>query len=159
MKNGEYDAVVEGSPAAAQIAQKAMQSLAQAATEQIQKADKALEEARQANAPEWVGMQFANAVNLKSAAEKDLQTERFLNSIRNSEAAVKAAQEAQARAYQLQSEQNLRRADEFLVQAKRAEQDRLSPLAYRQAVQAREETLRQIEQKQFKDGYESRWIP
>lgn len=155
MKNGEYEAVVEGSPAAAKIVQTALQSLAQSATEFIQKAEKALDEARQANAPEWVGMQFANAVNLKSAAEKDLQTERFLNSIRNSEAAVKAAQDAQARAYQLQSEQNLRRADEFLAQAKQAEQDRLSPLAYRQAVQAREETLRLIEQKQFKEGFDN----
>ncbi|HOJ58996.1 MAG TPA: hypothetical protein PK878_01795 [bacterium] len=155
LKNKEYDAVVEGSPAAAQIAQKALQALAQAAREHIQKAEKALEEARQANAPDWVGMQFANAVNLRSAAEKNLLTERYLDSIRNSEAAVKTAGDAQARAYQLQTEQNLRRADEFLAQAKRAEQDRLSPLAYRQAVQTREATIRLIEQRQYREGYES----
>jgi len=155
MKQDEIEAVVEGSPAAAAVVNQAIVSLAKAANEFIQKAQTALDEANTAKASDWVPMQYANSINLKSAAVKELEQDRYLSCIRNAEQSINAAKEAEAKAYQLQTEQNLRKADEWIAVAKRAEQDRLSPLAYREAVQAVNESTELYKKQQFKMSYQS----
>ena len=153
MKGGEYETVVSESPAAVTVVQDALQVLEKSTSEYVEQADAALGDAKTSGAPEWVGVQFANATNLRSAAEKDRQAKKYLSSIRNSESAIKAAQDAESKAYQLQTEQNLRKADDFLALAKRAEQDRLSPLAYRKALESREESVRLIKQGNSKEAF------
>lgn len=155
MKNGEYEAVVDGSPDAAAVVQSALESLSGSVSQYIARAEQAIDSAKAAGAPEWVGVQFANASNLKAAAERDRAAKKFLSSIQNAESAIKIAQDSEAKAYQLQTDQNLRKADDFLAVARRAEQDRLSPLAYRKALESREESVRLLQQNQFKNAFEN----
>ncbi len=153
MRNGQYDAVVEGVPSAVEVVNQGIQVLAQAARDFIDKAQTALEEAETAKAKDWVPMQYANAVNLKSAAAEELEQDRYLSAIRNAESSIKAAKEAEARAYQLQTEQNLQKANDLITLAKRAEQDRLSPLAYRKAVNTIEEASNLYKSREYQESY------
>ncbi len=153
MKNGEFEAVVEGVPSAKEVVEQGIQALEKGTQVFIDKAQTALDEAQEAKAQDWVPMQYANAVNLKSAAKKELEQDRYLASIRNSEASINAAQDAEAKAYQLQTEQNLNKANELMVLAKRAEQDQLSPLAYREAVETINETSELDKNRQFENAY------
>ncbi|MEW6238941.1 MAG: hypothetical protein AB1656_26455 [Candidatus Omnitrophota bacterium] len=154
MKSGEYEAVESGVDAAAALADEGIKALEKAAGDFIAKTQTALDDAKTAKATEWVGMQYANAVNLKAAAAEELNKQRFLSSIRKSEAAIQAAKESEGKAYQLQSNQNLNKANDFMILAKQARQDQLSPLAYRKAMEAREETTALIAKKEFKPAYQ-----
>ncbi len=155
MKKGEFETVVAESPQAAQAVTAALDVLSQSTAKIAAQADAALKSAEIAGAKQWVGVQFANASNLKSAADKDLAAKRFLSSIRNSESAIKSANDSEGKAYKLQTEQNLRKVDDFLALAKRAEQDRLSPLAYRKAIQSKEETNNLLDHDQFKNAFQN----
>lgn len=155
MKNGEYEAVVAAVTDVVKVVDSAVGALAESTSKYIDKTDEALNEAKTANAPEWVGVQYANAVNLKAAAEKDQKSKKFLASIRNAEASIKVAKDAEAKAYRLQTDQNIRKSDEYLVTAKRAEQDRLSPLAYRKAIESRDESVRLLDQGEAKNAYQN----
>ncbi|MBN2326659.1 MAG: hypothetical protein JXR73_05845 [Candidatus Omnitrophica bacterium] len=155
MKSGQYEEVAAGSPDAKTVVESALNALGESAAAYIGKAEAALNDAKASGAPEWVGVQYANAVNLKSAAERDQQSDKYLSSIRNAESAIQSAHNAEAKAYQLQTDQNLRKVDEFMALAKRAEQDRLSPLAYRRALESREETAGLLQANQEKKAYET----
>jgi hypothetical protein len=155
MKKGEYETVVAQSPEAAKTVTAALDVLSQSTAKIAAKAAAALKSAETAGAKQWVGVQFANASNLKSAADKDLGAKKFLASIRNAESAIKSAQDAEGKAYKLQTEQNIRKVDDFIALAKRAEQDRLSPLAYRKAIQSKEETNNLLDHDQFKNAFQN----
>ncbi len=153
MKQGDYEQVQAGADAAVAVVQKGIDALSQAAQNFIDNAEQALEKAKVAKAPEWVGMQHANAVNLKSAAIQELEKENFLSSIRKSEAAIDAANSAEGKAYQLRAKQNLGKADDFMALAKQARQDQLSPLAYRKASDSIEQTNSLIANNEFENAY------
>ena len=153
LKAGEYESVVAGESDAVKVVQESLASLAASSAEYIQKANAALTDAQEAQAPKVVALQYANAVNFKDAAQKELGSQRYLAAIQKSEFAIQAAQEAENRAYQLQAEQNLREADRDLALAEKAGQKTLSPLEYRQALEARKETLDQINQRQYKAAF------
>ncbi len=155
IKTGEFESVVSGVPAAEAVVKQGREALAKAASDYIVKSVAALEDAQTAKAPDWVRTQYDNAVNLKSAAGNELEKQRYLSAIRNAESSIKAARDAEARAYQLQTEQNLRNANKLIVLAKRAEQDVLSPLAYNQAIKGRDQALDLAQKRQFKQAYHS----
>ncbi|MBZ0258465.1 hypothetical protein K8I31_20530, partial [bacterium] len=98
-------------------------------------------------------MQFANSINMKSAAQNELEKNRFLVSIQKSEDAIEAAKSAEARAYQLQAEQNLRKANDLIAEARRAQQDDLSPNAYRKALYATEDGAEMLSKGAYQDAY------
>ncbi len=153
MKSGEFEAVVEGVPSAVQVVQTGIEALAQSGAKMLAQTNAALKNAQKAKAQEWVAMQYANAINYRDAAEKDLKAKRFLSSFRQAESSMKAAQEAEGKSYQLRAEQNQRNAAALIKEARRAEQNRLSPLAYRQAVQAFEETASLLKNRQNQEAY------
>ncbi len=154
MSNKQYQAVEEGVDEALQVVQDALAELEKSTEEFIAQAEEAIEDAREANAPEWVSMQFANAQNMKSAAERELENDRFLASIRNSQQAIQSAEDAESRAYQLQAQNNIQESKELISKAEDANQKKLSPLAYRNATQALEKTQKLISAQQFKEAYE-----
>lgn len=155
MDSGQYDQVEEQSPAAVEVVEEALDAVARASREFITRAERAISEAEDANAPQWTSMQFANAVNLKSAAQNEYERDRFLASIQKSEDAISTAQTAESRAYQLQAEQNLRRAGDLIAEARRADQDDLSPNAYRNALYSVDEATSRLGSGDYEDAYET----
>ncbi len=153
MQAGQYAQVEEKVPAAVEVAEAGMKALAQASRQFINRAQQAIAAAEKANAKDWVSMQFANAVNMKSAAQNELEKNRFLVSIQKSEDSIKAAKGAESRAYQLQAEQNLRKANDLIVEARQAQQDDLSPNAYRRALYASEDGDELLSKGAYMDAY------
>ncbi|MDP8245061.1 MAG: hypothetical protein P9L94_13340 [Candidatus Hinthialibacter antarcticus] len=153
MQAGQYAQVEEKVPAAVEIAESGLKSLGQSAKQYIGRAEQAITAAEKANAKDWVSMQFANSINMKSAAQGELEKNRFLVSIQKSEDAIEAAKSAESRAYQLQAEQNLRKANDLIAEARRAQQDDLSPNAYRKALYATEDGGEMLSKGSYQEAY------
>lgn len=145
LDDGQFDAVEAGVPDAVELVQEGVSALGTAADEFIVMAERAIEDAEESGAPEWVGMQYANAVNLKDSAETALEAQQYLTSINRSEQAISTASMAESTAYDLQTNQNVRAANEFLAQAQVAKQDELAPRVFRQAADALSETMRRVQ--------------
>ncbi len=154
MSAGDYEQVVAGESEALQTVQDSLAELAKSAARFIERADQAIEASEYANAPDVVSMMHANAVNLRSAAEKELENEKYLNAIQKAEGAIEAAKNAENRAYQLRAEQNIREGDRLISLAEQAGQKALSPLAYRNAVEAKDETQQMIARREYQDAFE-----
>lgn len=154
MSSGEYESVSENETEAVNTVQTSLAQLASAAAQLIEKSDQALERSVDAEAPSVVSMLHANAVNLRASAEKDLSAQKYLSAIQKSENAIEAAGQAEARAYQLRAEQNLREADRNISLAEQAGQRTLSPLAYRNAVNANNETKQLNTTGKYQDAFE-----
>lgn len=153
-ESGEYEAVSEGEEQALEVIRESMDILGETAAGFIGRAEEALEEARDSQAPRVVAMQYANAVNYRDAAERALADDRFLTSIQNAESAIQAAREAENRSYQLQAEQNLREAERYLNLAVQANQDTLSPLAYRNAAEAARQTSSMLSAGDYMEAFQ-----
>ena len=153
MQSGQYAQVEEKVPAAVEVSEAGLKSLAQSTRQYISRAENAIAAADKANAKDWVSMQFANSINLKSAAQSELEKNRFLVSIQKSEDAIEAAKSAESRAYQLQAEQNLRKANDLIAEARQAQQDDLSPNAYRNALYAADDGGALLSKGAYQEAY------
>ena len=154
LEEGQYDAVEQGVPDAVALVEEGLEQLETVAEEILVQAEDVIEEAEESGAPDWVGMQYANAVNLRSSAEQALENDQFLTSIQRAEQSMDVARQAENQSYRLQVNQNLKRVNEMMVEAQRAEQDTLSPLTYREALEAREETLALLDSQQFREAFQ-----
>ncbi|MBI1390942.1 MAG: hypothetical protein GC154_21130 [bacterium] len=155
MEAGQYKDVEDNSPAAVEVVQTALNALANATQKKIDAAGEALASAEKSGAPQWTASQYANAQNLKKSAQNELEQERYLGSIQKSEQAIQAAQQAENMAYQLQADQNLRKARELISEAGRASQDDLSPNAYRTAQYTVDGANDQLKEGAYEKAYNS----
>lgn len=153
LEAGQFEAVEEGVSEAVQLTQSGLRALESSAASYVRQADDALELAQVAGAAEWMGMQYANAVNLRASAQQALENGQFLPAIERAEEAIDTALQAESRAYQIQTDQNLRRSEELLAEARRANQDTLKPLDYRQAMEARSHTLNRAQAGEYRAAF------
>lgn len=155
LNNGQYEAVVEGVTDTVAVVQDAINELALAAEGHIEKAETALQEAEQADAREWVPVQYKQAQSAKTSAEANLEKKEYLSAIRNAESVVEKSNAAESKAYQLQAQQNASKAERLITEAKRANQQKLSPLAYANAVQAQKEVASLLKQNKNQEAYQA----
>lgn len=154
MKAGQYDAVVEGVSPAVSVVDAAINELGQTASQYIEKADKAIQTAQKSGAQDCVPLVYKKAVADKQAALNDVNNKRFLAAIQKSELAISTAANAEAKSYQLRTDQNIRKADGLLAEAKVAGQQNLSPIAYSSAVKSRQDVLDLSQQGKSKEAFE-----
>lgn len=154
MSSGDYESVTVNEAEALNTVQDSLAKLAGSAAQYIEKADDAIELSENADAPSVVATLHANAINLRAAAENELEKQKYLSAIQKSESAIEAAEQAESRAYQLQAEQNIREADRNIALAEQAGQRTLSPLAYRNALSAKSDTQQLLVDRQYQNAYE-----
>ncbi len=153
MDDGQFEEVEEEVPAAVEVVEQGLMALEESTEEIIEQAQQAIAAAEVAQSPEWVSGLYSQSQDFLEDAKQELEQDNYLSSIRKAESSNKTANEAEARAYQLQTEQNLNKSKEFLELAREADQDTLSPLAFRKAVDTREKTLELLETEEYKDAF------
>ncbi len=153
--SGQYQQAIEQAPTKLPGIEKLFERLRVGVEEAIAQTDSRIALAEEAEAETWAKDTFQKAGNAIESARALLAKESYRKAADNSEKAAQLAAEAEATAYRLRAEKNLRKADEFLSLAERANSPTLSPLEYGQARDMRRKAGELSATKDYKVAWES----
>lgn len=154
-KAGQFQQVINQAPGKTPRIDQIFTKLREGVQEVIARGDVGIALAKEAQAETWAADLLQQSQEALNRARSLLPKESYRMAASSAEEAAAKASEAEATAYRLRAEENLREADATLNSAERADSPTLSPLAYSNAKEIRQQAEQLLETREFKRGWEA----